>query len=72
MGHDPARKEDEGEGQAEDATRPFICSGTIAVARDFYQRLCTPVYDVYDVNYMKESLFNMFNRLQYEGTGIPL
>jgi hypothetical protein len=62
----------EGEGQADDAARPFLYSGPTAVTREFYQRLCTPVYDEYDVNYKKESLYNMFNRLQYEGTGIPL
>ena len=58
--------------QAGAVVRPFLYSGPITVARDFYQRLCTPVFDDYDVNYKKESLFSMFNRLQGEGTGLPL
>ena len=51
---------------------PFLYSGPIDVARDFYRRLCTPVFDEYDVNYKKETLFSMLNRLQIEGTGLPL
>ena len=52
--------------------RAFLYSGPIDVARDFYQRLCTPVFDDYDVNYKKETLCSMLNRLQVEGTGLPL
>ena len=51
---------------------PFLYNGHITLTRDFYQRLCTPVFDDYDDNYKKESLFSMFNRLQIEGMGLPL
>jgi hypothetical protein len=52
--------------------RPFVYSAPYTTSRDFYARLCTPVHDRWNPATSKSPMYDLFNELHKEGTGLPL